>query len=248
MKKRVGTLLLFLAVLAGGGNLFAAGEDELFIEGDRLAKVLRAGRTVVSANQDLINDPTKGDKGLSPEVFLAQLTAAYLEKNGEPPLVPDLSERQRNLTQAQLDAMAEVIGEQQVLINTPEMGFKGFIPALFGRLVNERFSEKVGDLAKVKVTAPADLVRNRTALPDPWEAAVIADKFQSAGWAKGEPWAEEVTEGNRTVFRMLIPEYYSSSCLSCHGEPKGEMDVTGFPKEGGHEGDLGGAISIILRP
>ena len=46
---------------------------------------------------------------------------------------------------------------------------------------------------------------------------------------------------------MLIPEYYSESCLSCHGETAGEVDITGFPKEGGKEGQLGGAISIILR-
>ena len=38
------------------------------------------------------------------------------------------------------------------------------------------------------------------------------------------------------------------SCLSCHGEPKGELDITGYPKEGAHEGDLGGIISITLTP
>ena len=45
---------------------------------------------------------------------------------------------------------------------------------------------------------------------------------------------------------MLIPEYYSPSCLTCHGQPKGEIDVSGYPKEGAAEGDLGGAISITL--
>jgi hypothetical protein len=45
---------------------------------------------------------------------------------------------------------------------------------------------------------------------------------------------------------MLVPEYYTPGCLSCHGEPKGEIDVTGYPKEGGKVGDLGGVISITL--
>jgi hypothetical protein len=45
---------------------------------------------------------------------------------------------------------------------------------------------------------------------------------------------------------MMMPEYYASSCLSCHGSPKGETDITGYPKEGGHEGDLGAIISITL--
>ena len=57
----------------------------------------------------------------------------------------------------------------------------------------------------------------------------------------------EVAEvDGRPAFRMLLPEYYTDSCLTCHGEPKGEIDVTGYPKEGGKTGDLGGAISIVL--
>ena len=32
----------------------------------------------------------------------------------------------------------------------------------------------------------------------------------------------------------------------CHGSPQGEIDITGYPKEGGKEGDLGGVISITL--
>jgi hypothetical protein len=43
-----------------------------------------------------------------------------------------------------------------------------------------------------------------------------------------------------------VPEYYVASCLSCHGTPKGEIDVTGYPKEGAALGDLGGVISIKL--
>jgi hypothetical protein len=45
---------------------------------------------------------------------------------------------------------------------------------------------------------------------------------------------------------MMMPEYYAASCLSCHGSPKGETDITGYPKEGGKEGDLGAVISVIL--
>jgi hypothetical protein len=44
----------------------------------------------------------------------------------------------------------------------------------------------------------------------------------------------------------MVPEYYATSCLACHGDPKGSLDVTGYPREGRHEGDLGGVISITL--
>jgi hypothetical protein len=44
----------------------------------------------------------------------------------------------------------------------------------------------------------------------------------------------------------MVPEYYAASCLTCHGSPKGEMDITGYPKEGAKLDDLGGVISITL--
>jgi hypothetical protein len=34
--------------------------------------------------------------------------------------------------------------------------------------------------------------------------------------------------------------------LACHGTPKGSTDITGYPREGFAEGDLGGVISIAL--
>ncbi len=49
--------------------------------------------------------------------------------------------------------------------------------------------------------------------------------------------------------RVAVPEYYSQSCLSCHGAPQGELDITGYPREGAAAlGDLGGVISIQLLP
>jgi hypothetical protein len=55
-----------------------------------------------------------------------------------------------------------------------------------------------------------------------------------------------VTVEGREAFRFLVPEYYQESCLSCHGQPQGELDITGYPKEGGEEGALGGVISVTL--
>jgi hypothetical protein len=36
------------------------------------------------------------------------------------------------------------------------------------------------------------------------------------------------------------------SCLSCHGEPRGDRDITGGKKEGQKEGDLAGALSWTI--
>lgn len=214
--------------------------------GNRLAAVLRVGRSVVSNNQSVINNPDIGDKGLTGEVFRELVIETYLFKNGEPPLSENLTPLERKLTETQLDAMAEVIDENQSIINAEGLAFKGFIPAVFARLVNEKFGEKMAQEAVVKVTAPKNLVRNRMARPDEWENQVITDRFLSDDWTKGEAYFEEVTVSGKSAFRMIIPEYYSESCLVCHGSPAGETDVTGFPKEGGAVGDLAGAISITL--
>jgi hypothetical protein len=214
--------------------------------GNRLAAVLRAGRSVISNSQDLINDPSTEDKGMSGQAVQEQVLQAYLEANGALPLTADLSEKERRMTETQLAAMVEVIDENQTIINAEGIEFKGFIPAVFARLVNEKFAEEMASEARVKVTAPKDLVRNRMARPDDWENRVIEEKFRSGDWPIGEAFYEQTSVNGKPAFRMLIPEYYSDSCLACHGSPAGETDVTGFPKEGGSLGDLAGAISITL--
>src|SRR5690606_14422618 len=150
------------------------------------------------------------------------------------------------LFQAQVASIRAVVDEAQEIINRPDLVFKGFVPAVFARLVNERFGQRVGDRARIKVTAPAILVRNRVALPDEWESEHIQNQLLSPNWPEGQIFSTVAQSNGREAFRVLVPEYYTAGCLTCHGEPKGEIDVTGYPKEGGKLGDLGGVISITL--
>ena len=221
-----------------------AGDTGDVATGTRLAELLRAGRSIVSNYQALINDPAVGDKHLDSERFTKEAIAAYSKHTGHDPLSGELTERDRRLLEAQIEAMRAVVDEQQDDINRVGIGFKGFVPAVFARLMNDKFADKVGNEARVRVTAPKELVRNRKSLPDAWETQVIESIFPER--AKGDAFTEVTEVDGRPAFRMLLPEYYTGSCLSCHGEPKGEIDVTGYPKEGGKAGDLGGAISIIL--
>jgi len=213
---------------------------------ERLADFLRSARTVVSGYQDVINAPAAGDKGLTGDRILAEATALYIERTGEDPLSTDPESREGRLLRAQMEALEAVVAENQNTINAPDIGFKGFIPAVFARLVNEKFEETVGTEARVKVTAPEDLVRNRTARPDEWERAILAEKFADPAWPEEQSFSEVVPVEGRPAFRLIVPEYYRASCLSCHGGPKGEVDITGYPKEGGEEGDLAAAISVTL--
>jgi hypothetical protein len=158
----------------------------------------------------------------------------------------EASSRHGKLIRMQMDAIAEVIDAHQRTINRKDVGFKGFIPAVFGRLTNEAFGRRAEGLAEMKVTAPPQFIRNIKARADDWESGVIRDKLLLASWPK-EQWFAAVTQAKgKTASRTAVPEYYGGSCLSCHGSPQGEIDITGYPKEGGKEGDLGGVISITL--
>ncbi len=226
-------------------SIAMANEAELKIALS-LADVLRASRTEIANQQARINDPDIGDKGLSADVISSNIIKALAANGKADPTAADPSTLEGRLLIAQLEAIREIINENQMLINSKDIGFKGFVPAVFTQLVNERFGEKVGTEAELKVTAPVHLVRNRKARPDKWERSVIEDRFSAADWPTGKLFAENTADSGGDAFRVMVPEYYGQACLSCHGAEKGEMDITGYPKEGGALGDLGGSISITL--
>jgi len=234
-----------LAFILAIGSAQAAEQDDLDVALG-LAGMLQAARSVIGANQGRINDPAIGDKGLTGDAVLAEAIRNFTKATGIKPDEIDPKSRFGSLLQAQMTAVKTVMDENQSTINRAGVGFKGFVPAVFGRLVNEEFLRLAGTEARVKVTAPTRFVRNRKARPDSWELAAIEERLMTSSWEKGAVYSAEAEVGGRKAFRVLVPEYYSEGCLACHGTPKGESDITGYPKEGGKLGDLGGVISITL--
>lgn len=234
-----------MLLLSGMAGARADDADDRRIA-DALAEMLRAGRTVISESQARINDATLGDKDLGGAAVLARSVAIFRTRTGIDPGSIDPASRDGRLLRAEMDAIVAVMDANKASLDAPGKGFKGFIPAVFSRLVAEEFSRRTDGLASMKVTAPSDLVRNRRAMPDAWEAEVIAQHFVTTEWPKGQPFQQVTTQGRHDVFRIGVPEYYTSSCLSCHGGPKGALDITGYPMEGAKVGDLGGVISIKL--
>jgi hypothetical protein len=243
LRPLLATVVVGLALCATGASFAATEDEEIAL---KLASLLQSSRAVIAANQNLINDPSGGDKGLTGEVVLEEAIKRFQSETALDPRTVDPNSRLGRLFQAQMAAIQEVVDEQQGTINREGVGFKGFIPATFGRLVSERFKEKVGAEAQIKVTAPVELVRNRGARPDAWEKEHIEAELLDPGWPKGQTFSAVTEQSGREAFRILVPEYYTAGCLACHGEPKGEIDVTGYPKEGGQLDDLGGVISITL--
>lgn len=231
-------------VAAGLAPVVAASEEERMAES--LAILLRAAREVISDNQNLINDPAVGHKGLTAEKVLADTLALYRKHSGEDLADLDPQSRRGRLLRAQLDSIAKVMNDVQPIIDRKGIGFKGVIPSAFSRMINDEFQERMAAEAEVKVTAPPALIRNRKARPDGWETEMITTHLLKPEWPRGQALAAAAPNRGREAFRVLIPEYYAASCLVCHGEPKGAIDITGYPKEGGREGDLGGVISISI--
>ncbi|MCX5720940.1 MAG: DUF3365 domain-containing protein [Nitrospirae bacterium] len=208
-----------------------------------LAKLLKAGRLVIEQNQLLIDDPHKGDKGFTPEVFEQQLIQEFRQQTGidlsklqSTPASISLPSLAKELLPAFVLASKDVVRDAQVVINQRGIGYKNFIPATYGSQAAARFSKQSRVRLKQTTLGP----RNPKNEPDDYETSVLK-------WLSGRPRAEayvsELTDQGQTL-RVVMPIYYVQACLTCHGEPKGDLDISGYPKEGHREGDLAGAITV----
>ena len=87
-----------------------------------LAILLDSGRSVINENQPLFDDPVKGDKGFTPEVFQRQLADMFRSRSGVD--LADLDSARippagKKWLKALLDASKNVVEEAQPDINRP---------------------------------------------------------------------------------------------------------------------------------
>jgi hypothetical protein len=244
---RIGLCAAILGLIGVGlVPVIALADDEATETGRLLAILLDSGRVTVGANQSLINDPDKGDKGFTPDVFEKQLVEKFKERAKvdlsklKDEKVPPLA---KQLLPQLVDAGKKTVADYQPVINKQGVGFKGFIPATFGTQTAAKFSAKTG--VYLKQTTLDSFLRNPKNKADEFEASVLK-KFADPSYPRqGEKIVSEATDGGKTI-RVMLPLFYGKGCLGCHGEPKGEKDISGYMKEGAKEGDLGGAISVKL--
>lgn len=207
---------------------------------DLLIKLLKTGRSVISDNQALINDRNMGQKGFTPDAFVKETIARY--KNKTKIDLNDVGRSPRSrLLEHLLQSGREVVQDYQPVINKKGIAFKGVLPAVFARKTGENFYEKTG--IKLKLTSLD--YRFRGNKPDRFEAEILK-MFSEPDYPKGKDFLKYTKVEDQRVLRVMSPEYAKASCLTCHGTPKGERDITGGRKEGWKAGDLGGAISVIM--
>jgi general secretion pathway protein A len=217
-----------------------APREEAEKTAQHLAMLLNVGRLIVERNQTLINDPRKGDKGFTPEVFERQVLDEFIHQTHIdlerlPSHVPSLA---KELLPVLLQSSKESVADAQFVINQRGIGYKNFIPATFGSQAARKFSNR----SHVKIKQTTLNPRNLKNTPDAYEENTLKRL------AAQPPLDTSITEwfDNEMTLRTMTPIYYSQDCLVCHGNPKGILDISGYPREGAQEGDLAGAISIQI--
>ena len=229
--------VLIGAVLLCAPPVQAAGETEV---ADLLIKMVQAGRKVVAEHQAAINDPALADKGFTPEVFQKELTQRYRDTARYDLSQPTKTPQDR-LLHALLQAGTEVVADHQPAINRRGIAYKNFIPAVWARKTGEKFEKATG----IRLRLTSANYRYAGNKPDEFEAEVLK-LFEDKDYPKGKGYSRTVTQDGKQVLRMVVPEYAGKACLSCHGEPRGQRDVSGMGKEGWQEGDSAGAISLTM--
>ncbi len=205
-----------------------------------LTTFLNAGRLVVDQNQPLINNPGKGDKGFTPERFELLVRDEFFQQTRidlrhPSPALPILAQE---LLATLLVASKEVVEDAQFVINQRGIGYKNFIPATFGSQAARKFSDRSHVTIKQTTLNP----RNLKNTPDAYEEMVL--KRLASQVTSTDPIVEWVNDGR--LLRTILPIYYSEDCLACHGNPKGILDISGYPREGAQAGELAGAISVQI--
>ncbi|MEC4273056.1 DUF3365 domain-containing protein [Adlercreutzia sp. R25] len=150
--------------------------------------------------------------------------------------------QQARALSANMEAVWEFMNKNQDKINYDSAGnfeFKGLQCSIAGRSVGAFFSRDTD----YSVRYVSDTPRNVADTPDAFEQAAI-DAFRA------DPHLTEYYEfadvDGRQVFRFAEPMVLDASCLSCHGEPAGEIDLSGYPREGLPEGYVYGALSMQI--
>lgn len=130
-------------------------------------------------------------------------------------------------------------------------GFKGIIPAYMGRRVGEDFFKSTGIKMKQTTLGKGEFgPRNPYNAADDWESEVLT-RFYEPSYPKGKGYGEELEMEGKRVYRYMLPIYIEKPCMKCHGDPATSptgdgKDIAGKTMENYKEGDVRGAISVII--
>lgn len=207
-----------------------------------LAVLLDSGRNVINEHLILFDAQEKTERDFTPDVFERQLLDVFRSRSGidlrdlEVARVPAGAKK---LLKELVVISKQVVTEAQPEIHRRDGESKEFIPAVFGARVATRFTERTHVRLKQTALAP----RNPLNAPDATERMAL-QVFADPSYPL-EKVISEVTAKSGSL-HLMFPLYTTRQCLECHGDPKGELDRSGYPREGLKLGQNAGAISVVI--
>ncbi len=159
----------------------------------------------------------------------------------------EMLEQSRMLV-SEMDAVWDFVSINQYTINHTSSGdydFKSLHCAIAGKAVAVLFTRNTDYSIRFTNLNPRNIFNK----PDAYEQEALEGFF--AGEACGESSDNAEVYGfsdkdGQQVFRYVRTMVYGQECMECHGTPAGEIDVTGYPKEGAQVGDIAGAVSVVM--
>lgn len=143
---------------------------------------------------------------------------------------------------SEMRATWDFIDMNQDVINRDENGnfrTKTLVCVVAAKSVSTLFTSNTDYIIRFTGETP----RQKANAPDAFEQEAF-DAFRADSSLASYSGVRTDEETGQRVFRYSEPLYVTESCLECHGEPAGEIDQYGYPKEGMKVGDIGGAMSI----
>lgn len=231
------TAVVIVLSVALSAPLLVAGEKEESIA-VAMVEYLISARAVIAQNQGLINDAGKGDKGFSPAVYEQQVRSEFMKRTAVD--ITKMADDDFGKALSDIHQSAkQVVADSQAQINEAGKSFKGFNPAAFGAKVGALLQKR----SDIRIKQTSLNLRAAYNKPDEYESAVLK-KFVNG--AKDQASTEEILVHGQKTLRHMVPVYIAQSCLGCHGDPAGTLDVSGHKREGYKLGALRGAISIAV--
>ena len=142
---------------------------------------------------------------------------------------------------AEMRAAWDFVDMNQEVINRAEDGAfrtKHLVCVVAAKSISMLFTSETDYSIRFTNDTPRQVANAPDAFEQEALAAFNADPDRKAFWR-----VVDAGDGTR-VFRYTEPLYVTESCLECHGDPVGELDQYGYPKEGMQVGQVGGAMSI----
>ena len=207
-----------------------------------LAVLLDSGRNVINEHQVLFDEQDQTENDFTADVFERQLMDVFRSRSGinlQDLEMARIPAEAKKLLKELVFVSKQVVEEAHAEMNRPGGGIKEFIPAIFGARVATRFTERTHVRLKQIALAP----RNPLNAPDVVERTAL-EAFADPSYPL-EKVISEVTAKSKSL-RLMFPLYATRKCLDCHGDPKGELDRTGYPREGLKLGHNAGAISVVI--